>query len=430
MSNNESKGNLLYQKTTLANGLRVLTAPMPHLRSVSISFFIGTGSRYETEEQAGISHFIEHLCFRGTSKRPTSIEISTEIEGVGGILNGGTDKEITIYWCKVAQPHFQTALDVMVDMLLNSKFDTGDMEKERQIIIEEINMSYDSPAHRVALLIEELLWPEHPLGRDIAGSKESVTAITRDMLFGYLASQYQPSNTVIAVAGGIQHQEVVTAISQILGKWTDQQPHPGYLAYQEKPAQRLRIETRDTEQVQLCLALPGLSFLHPKRFSLDLLNVILGEGMSSRLFTEIRDKMGLAYSIGSYADHFLDTGSLVISAGVETKNLPLAIEAILKELSRLIKIIPESELNKAKEFSKGRLLLRMEDSRSVAGWLGGQEILMGHILSIDEVVSILDAITAEELQQLAQELLVGDQLRLAVVGPVQPDESLEKLLRF
>jgi predicted Zn-dependent peptidase len=250
------------------------------------------------------------------------------------------------------------------------------------------------------------------------------------MLFGYLASQYQPSNTVIAVAGGIQHQEAVAAISQILGKWTDQQPRPEYVPYEKKPVPRLRIETRDTEQVQLCLALPGLSFLHPKRFSLDLLNVILGEGMSSRLFTEIRDKMGLAYSIGSYADHFLDTGSLVISAGVETKNLPLAIEAILKELSRLTKIIPESELSKAKEFSKGRLLLRMEDSRSVAGWLGGQEILMGRILSIDEVVSIIDAITAEELQQLAQELLVGDQLRLAVVGPVQPDEPLEKLLRF
>jgi predicted Zn-dependent peptidase len=403
---------------------------MPHIHSVSISFFIGAGSRYETEAQAGVSHFIEHLCFRGTAKRPTSREISTEIEGIGGILNGGTDKEITIYWCKVAQPHFQTALDVMVDMLLNSKFDPQDMEKERQIIIEEINMSYDSPTHRVALLIEELLWAGHPLGRDIAGSKESVAAITRDMLFSYLARQYQPSNTVVAVAGDIQHQQVVTTISQILGKWTSQQPNPGYLVYQEKPAPRVKIETRDTEQVQLCLALPGLSLLHPKRFSLDLLNAILGEGMSSRLFTEIRDKMGLAYSISSYADHFLDTGSLVISAGVDTKNLSLAIEAILKELSRLTKIIPESELNKAREFSKGRLLLRMEDSRNVAGWLGGQEILMRRILTLDEVVSIIDAITAEELQQLAQELLVGDRLRLAVVGPVPPDEPLEKLLRF
>ena len=420
----------MYQKTTLDNGLRLITAPMPHTRSVSVSFFIGAGSRYETEAQAGISHFIEHLCFKGTSKRPTAREISTAIEGVGGILNGGTDKELSVYWCKVTQPYFQTALDVLVDMLLNSRFDPADIEKERQVIIEEINMSHDSPAQRVAMLIDELLWPEHPLGRDIAGSKESVGLITRDMLLGYLAGQYQPSNTVVTVAGNIRHQEMVTAASQILGKWTTQPPHPGYLAYQEQPVQQLRVETRDTEQAQLCLALPGLPLLHPKRFSLDLLNVILGGGMSSRLFTQIRDKLGLVYSINSYVDHLLDTGSIIVSAGVETKNLPVAIEAILKELSQLREVIPESELNKAKEFSKGHLLLRMEESRNVAGWLGGQEILTGRILSVDEVVSILDAITAEELQQLAQELLVSDKLRLAVVGPVQPDEPLEELLKL
>jgi len=420
----------LYQKTTLDNGLRLITAPMPHTRSVTISFFIGAGSRYETEAQAGISHFIEHLCFKGTAKRPTAREISTAIEGVGGVLNGGTDKELTVYWCKVAQPHFQTALDVLVDMLLNSRFDPADIEKERQVIIEEINMGNDSPSQRVAMLIDELLWPEHPLGRDIAGSKESVGTITRDMLLGYLAGQYQPGNTVVTVAGNIQHQEIVTAVSQILGKWTDQPPHPEYLAYQEQPVPRLRIETRDMEQVQLCLALPGLSLLHPKRFPLDLLNVILGAGMSSRLFTQIRDKLGLVYSINSYVDHLLDTGSIIISAGVETKNLQVALQAILEEFSQLREIIPESELNKAKEFSKGHLLLRMEDSRNVAGWLGGQEILTGHILSVDDVVSIIDAITTEELQQLAQELLVGDQLRLAVVGPVKQDEPLEELLKL
>ncbi|MFQ5996907.1 MAG: M16 family metallopeptidase [Dehalococcoidales bacterium] len=420
----------MYQKTTLDNGLRVLTANISHTRSVAISFFIGTGSRYETEAQSGISHFTEHMCFRGTSKRPTAREISTAIEGVGGILNGGTDKELTVYWCKVAQPYFQTALDVLVDMLLNSRFDPADIEKERQVIIEEIHMSHDSPAQRVAMLIDELLWPEHPLGRDVAGSKESVATITRDTLLGYLAGQYQPSNTVITIAGNIQHREMVSAVSQMLAKWASQLPHPEYLAYQEQPVQRLRIETRDTEQVQLCLALPGLPLLHPKRFSLDLLNVILGGGMSSRLFTQIRDKLGLVYSINSYADHLLDTGSIVISAGVETKNLPVAIEAILKELSQLREIIPESELDKAKEFSKGNLLLRMEDSRNVAGWLGGQEILTGRILSVDEVISIIDAITAEELQQIAQELLVGDKLRLAVVGPVKPDEPLEKLLEL
>jgi len=420
----------LYQKTTLDNGLRLITATMPHTRSVAIGFFIGAGSRYETEAHAGISHFIEHLCFKGTSKRPTAREISTVIEGVGGILNGGTDKELTVYWCKVAQPHFHLVLDVLVDMLLNSRFDPAEIEKERQVIIEEIHMSNDSPSQRVVMLIDELLWPEHPLGRDIAGNKESVSTISRDTLLGYLTSQYQPSNTVVAIAGDIQHQEAATAVKQIPGNWTTQQPHPGYLAYKEKPVRRLRIENRDTEQVHLCLALPGLPLLHPKRFTLDLLNIILGEGMSSRLFTEIRDKLGLAYSIGSYVDHFSDTGSIIISAGVEIRNLQVAIKAILEQLSQLKETIPESELVKAKEFSKGRPLLRMEDSRSVVGWMGGQEILTRRILSIDEVVSIIDAITTEELQRLARELLVGSQLRLAVVGPVQPDEPLEELLKL
>jgi predicted Zn-dependent peptidase len=202
------------------------------------------------------------------------------------------------------------------------------------------------------------------------------------------------------------------------------------LAYKEKPVRQLRIENRDTEQVHLCLALPGLPLLHPKRFTLGLLNVILGEGMSSRLFTEIRDKLGLAYSIGSYVDHFSDTGSIIISAGVELKNLQVATRAILEQLSQLKETVPESELVKAKEFSKGRLLLRMEDSRSVVGWMGGQEILTRRILSVDEVMSIIDAITTEELQRLARELLVGNQLRLAVVGPVQPDEPLEELLKL
>ena len=420
----------MHQKTTLDNGLRLITAAMPHTRSVSICIFIGTGSRYETEAQAGISHFIEHLCFRGTPKRPSASDISTAIEGLGGILNGGTDKELTVYWCKVARSHFHPALEVLTDMLLNSKFDPADIEKERQVIIEEINMSNDTPPQRVAMLIDELLWPGHPLGRDIAGSKKSVGALSRDMMLGYLASQYQPGNTVISIAGDIRHQEMVTAVNRHLSHWTHRQPHPGYSAYTERPVRRLHIETRDTEQVHLCLALPGLPLLHPRRFPLDLLNVVLGEGMSSRLFTEVRDKLGLVYSINSFADHFMDTGALTISAGVETKNLRAAIQAILEQLSRLKERIPEPELAKAKEFAKGRLLLRMEDNRSVAGWLGGQELLTGHILIVDEVLSIIDAITAAELLPLAQELLVSDRLCLAIVGPVPPDEPLDELLKL
>ena len=420
----------MYQKTTLDNGLRIITAPMPHTQAVCISLFVGVGSRYETEAQAGISHFIEHLLFKGTPKRPTARELCEAIEGVGGTINGSTDKELTVYWCKVAQSHLSLALNALVDMLLHSKFDPQDIEKERQVIFEEIRMGKDSPSQQVHMLIDELLWPNHPLGRDIAGNNQSVAAITRDMMLEYLANQYLPNNTVVAIAGNIQHQEIVTAINQSLGNWAKQRSRSSYAAYKEKRGQRLQVETRDTEQAHLCLALPGLSLFHPKRFALDLLNVILGEGMSSRLFTEIRDKLGLAYSIHSYIEHFLDSGSVTIYAGVEPKKLPTVIKAILEQLYQFRETVPESDLSKAKEAAKGRLLLHIEDSRNVAGWIGGQEILTGDILSVDQVISIIDAITTEELKQLAQDLIVDNQLRLAVVGPVAKDEPLEELLKL
>jgi predicted Zn-dependent peptidase len=420
----------LYQKVTLDNGLRLVTTTMPHTRSVAISFFIGSGSRYESDEQAGISHFIEHMCFKGTVKRPTSFDVCTVIEGVGGMLNAGTDKELTIYWCKIARPHFYAALDLLADILLNSRFEPNEIEKERQVIIEEIKMSLDFPAQRVSMLIDELLWPGHALGRDVAGSRESVAVITRDMMIDYLSRQYQPGNTVLAVAGDIQHEEVVAAINRTMAGWETRQSRVSYTPYRGEKGRRVLIEKRDTEQTQLCLALPGLSLVHPERFKLDLLNVILGEGMTSRLFTQIRDNLGLAYSVQSYAEHFLDTGAITVAAGVDAKNLPAAIKAILQEMTRLREIIPAEELAKAKELFKGRMILRMEDSRSVAGWLGGQEVLTGKILTVDQVIAIIDAITAEELQRLASDLLDGEKLRLAVVGPISPDEPLEDLLEL
>jgi predicted Zn-dependent peptidase len=420
----------VHKKTTLDNGLRIVTTKMPHTRSVSICFFIAVGSRYEADSEAGISHFIEHLCFKGTEKRMTSNAICTAIEGVGGIINAGTDKELTLYWCKVAYPHFAMALDVLIDMLLHSRFDVTDIERERQVIIEEINMTKDSPSQQVNLLIDELLWPGHPLGRDIAGTKESMAGITREMMLDYMQKQYQPKNIVVAISGDIQHNEVVEAVSRAMANGSNQQTRQPYLTYQEQPNPRLHIETRDTEQVHFCLALPGLPLLHPKRFTIDLLNVILGEGMSSRLFNEIRDKLGLAYSIHSYTDHFLDSGALTIYAGVEPKNLQVSIKAVLEQLALLKEPIPEAEVSKAKELTKGRLLLRMEDTRDVAGWMGGQEALAGRILSVDQVVKIIDAITAEDMTQLARELLVSDQVRLAVVGPVAKDEPLQELLKL
>ena len=420
----------MYQKTTLDNGLRLVTSTMSHTRSVCIGLFIGTGSRYESDAEAGTSHFIEHLLFKGSEKRPTPGEISAAIEGVGGILNGGTDKELTVYWCKIAQDHFPLALDVLTDMLLHPRFDPQEITKERQVIIEEINMCKDSPSQEANMLIDGLLWPGHPLGRDIAGSKETVAAITREAMLDYLDRQYQPDNTVVAIAGNIRHQKAVNSVSRVMDSWASRKPRTGCSAYQPAPAQQVKIEKRDIEQAHLCLALPGLPLLHPQRFKLDLLNVILGQGMSSRLFTEIRDRLGLAYSIHSYVEHFLDSGSLTIYAGVDTKNLATAIKAILEQLNQLKETVPEAELSRARELSRGRLLLRMEDSHNVAGWLGGQEALTKRVLTTEEVTAIIDAITAEELEQLARELIEGKSLRLAVVGPVAEDEPLEELLRL
>ncbi len=421
----------MHKKTTLDSGLRVITEAMPAVRSVSIFTLISTGSRYESDDMAGVSHFIEHLMFRGTQRRPTAKHISEAIEGVGGILNGGTDREATVYWCKVARIHFPLAMDVMADILMNSRFEAEDMEKERRVIIEEINISYDTPSQRVSQLIDELLWPAHPLGRDIAGNKKSVASITRSALLEHMSLQYLPANTVLSVAGNVEHKKVVAAINQCFDGWSSQQCPPEYVAYKQQPNPWLRIEKRDIEQAHMCLALPGLSLFHPQRFTLDLLNVILGEGMSSRLFCEIRDRLGLAYSVNSFVEHLSDTGAIVVYAGVEPKNLKLTIRVVLEQL-RLLReeIVSEQELSKAKELAKGRLLLRMEDSRNVAGWLGGQEVLTGRILNVDQVLSIIDVITAEEVKELAQELLIGNQLRLAVVGPVSEDETLGELLKL
>ncbi len=338
---------MLYRKTTLDNGLRVITAPMPHVRSVSTCVYIGTGSRYEPDATAGISHFIEHMLFRGTPTRPTPREIAEAIEGVGGILNGATGKEVSLYWFKVAQPHFAHALEVLVDMVLNARFDPEDIARERQIIIDEINMTLDSPSQRVEMLIDDILWPDHPLGRDVAGCKESVNSTTRDSILEYRSGHYQPGNTVISIAGNIKHEEAVDAVRRTSVQWANRTPLSKYLPYESQTSRRLCLETRDTEQAHLCLGLHGLPLLDPRRFALDLLNVILGEGMSSRLFTEVRDRLGLAYSISSHSEHYHDSGSVTIYAGVEPEKVETATTVIMEQLALLREPVPEAELSRA-----------------------------------------------------------------------------------
>ena len=414
----------MYNKAVLDNGLRVITSTMPHSRSVCIAILVGAGSCYEAREEAGISHFAEHLFFKGTRRRPTAKEISQDIEGVGGIINGGTDKEVTVFWAKVASSYFSVALDVLADLLLNSRFDGRDIEQERRVIIEEINMNLDLPRERVNMLIDEVLWPEQPLGREVIGDKETVALITREPILDYIARRYMPNNTVVSVAGDIQLREAVAQIDGCFSKWAAGELSTGYKVADEQTAARLRIESRDGEQAHLCLGVHGFSHSHPQRFALDLLNTVLGGGMSSRLFTEIREHKGLAYDIHSYADHFRDSGSFIVYAGVDPKKVEIAIAAILEEVSKLKQGITPSELTRAKELSKGRLQLRLEDSQNVALWLGSQEILNQRILSIDEVIAIVNAITTDDLKQVAEEILVSDKLNLAIVGPVKKEPSL------
>jgi len=420
----------MYNKAVLDNGLRVITSTMSHSRSVCLAILVGAGSCYESEEEAGISHFAEHLFFKGTQRRPTSKEITQDIEGVGGIINAGTDKELTIFWCKVAKPHFPIALDVLSDLLLNSLFDSKEIEQERRIISEEINMNLDLPQQRISMLIDELLWPEQPLGREVIGYKETVSSITRGQLLNYVARRYMPNNTVLSIAGNIQHEEAVAQIESLFGKWASGELITGYITDDKQTEARLRIEPKDIEQAHLCLAVHGFSRSHPQRFTLDLLNTVLGGGMSSRLFTEIREHRGLAYDIHSYAEHFLKSGSFAIYAGVDPQKIETAVAAILEEISQIKQGITATELTRAKELSKGRLYLRFEDSQNVALWYGGQEILTQQILDIDDVISIVDAITIDELKGVAEEIITDRGLNLAVTGPVKKDNLIkEKPLR-
>jgi len=420
----------MYQQTVLSNGLRIISSEMPHTRSVSIDIFTGIGSRYEGDQDAGVSHFLEHMLFKGTHRRPTGADISGAIEQVGGMMNAGTDRETTSFWCKVASPHFSKALDVLVDILRNPLMKQEDVEKERGVIQEELSMTNDYPSYRVDLLTDEMLWPSQPMGRDIGGSRETVDGITRAMILDWYQRHYVASNIVVSIAGNISHGEVVEAVAPLMeGLATGVSPTYSPAAHGDDSMPRVRLENRKTEQAHLSLCLPGLPTRHPDRYALDLMNGVLGDGMSSRLFVEMREKRGLAYEVHSSVTHFRDTGSIVVYCGVEPKKAKEAVDTALEELERIKEGVPEDELAKAKEFAKGRLLLRMEDTRAVAGWAGAQQILYGEVLMVDEVVKRVDAITTDDVVRAAKTYLMPDKLMLAVVGPYRSDRRFQILLR-
>jgi predicted Zn-dependent peptidase len=421
-----------YEKTTLPNGIRVVTGPMTGVKSASLIFFFGVGSRYEPAPIAGVAHFLEHMLFKGTERRPDPMQISQEIEGVGGMLNAATGREGTSYWCKVPSTHFAASFDVLADVLRNSVVDGGELDKERSVVVEEIRSIQDSPEELVHEVIDEVVWGEQPVGRSIAGSEETVGAIDREAMVSFWKRNYRPDRLVVAAGGDVSHAESVALTERFFG---DLDANGGADEWEPtaetQDGARVRLVERDTEQAHLCLSFPALPYSTERRYVQGTIEAILSSGMSSRLFQEIREKRALVYSVYGYFRPYEDVGQGVIYAGTDLERVEETVSAAVEELRKLRdERVSDEELRRTKDLRKGRLLMGLEDSRSVASWLGSQEITYGEIRSPEQVMERIEAVTADEVQALAQELFKPEKMNLALVGPYGDPGQFEPLLRF
>ncbi len=407
----------MYKRSTLPNGLRIVTGEMPHTRSATISVYVGAGSRYELDAEAGLSHFLEHMLFKGASRRPTARDISEAIEGVGGMHNAATDREATVYYAKVPHTAATETIDILADMVRDPVMDGAELEKERAVILEELAGIEDNPAELVGILIDETLWPGQPLGRNVGGTPETVQRLPLSAVTEYFRRQYVPSNLVLVAAGNVVHDEVVAAAGRWLGDMPAAVPGAWLPVTARNGAPRLAVRDKATEQAHICIAYPSVSLSHPDRFAVDLLSTVLGEGMSSRLFLELREERALVYDIHSYPSEYRDTGSFTIYAGRDPANARTTVEVTLQETAKLLGGLPDSELAKGKQMARGRIQLRMEDTRSVAGWIGSQELLLDDILTVDEVVARLDAVTRDDLLRVGRQILAPANATMAIVGP-------------
>jgi len=416
---------------TLPSGLRILVDELPHTHSISLGAFVGVGSGHEDRPICGISHFIEHMLFKGSRRRPTPRLISDAIEGVGGILDAYTSFESTVYYAKVADIHFDRALDVLSDMLLHPCFDPKDIEKERRVIAEELRATEDAPSELIHLLLDDAMWGDQPLGRDIAGDEESVAGLTHDQVLAHWRTHYNPANMVISISGNIQVDRAAAAIEQALGVLPagaaaaflpSRPPHAG-------PALALRSD--DSEQGNFCLGFPGIPQGDPDRRAMQVFDTVLGGGMSSRLFQEIREERGLAYNVGSYSREHHDAGKWVVYGSVEPDNLHECIATTMRELrGALADGITDDELQRVKEQVKGGILLSLEDTWSVASRNGSHMLRYGRVIPVEQVVAEIEAVTRADVLRVAGRVLREDAMHLAVIGPYKDgdDEELRKLL--
>jgi predicted Zn-dependent peptidase len=418
----------VFQRHTLGNGLRVLTADMPSVQSVTCMIMLAAGSRYETPDTNGIAHFAEHMFFKGTQRRPTARDIGMEVDGLGGEFNAFTSKEYTGYYVKCAADYRDRALDVLVDMLRNSKFDSEEIEREKGVIVEEMNMYYDTPRDFIGGVYERLLYGDQPLGWDIIGKKETVRAATRETFFDYMGRWYKPERMVVGVAGRLDADHLET-IESLLGDLEAESTGAPPPTVENGNGNQVVIHHKDSDQAHLCLGVRSYPLDHPDRWALQLLATVLGTGMSSRLFTEVRERRGLAYYVYAHNQSYTDAGSLYSQAGVDIARSEEAVETIVREFRRIAEEpVPSEELEKARALAKGRFVLRLENPQGMIVYGLSRQVLGDPVLEPQDVVAGLDAVTAEDVQRVAQDVIAGKGINLALIGPFEDAAPFEKLL--
>lgn len=418
-----------YKKTTLKNGLRIITVPMQGTQTATVSIMIGVGSRYESEKEAGLSHFIEHMFFKGTKKRPTTLDISSELDAIGGEFNAFTAKDKTMYYAKVDGKHINRALDVVADMYLNSKMEESEIEREKGTIIQELNMYEDMPMRNVADVFEKLLYNGNPLGREIVGYKETLKKLKRDDFMDYLKRFYMANDTVVAVAGKFNEKKIIEKMTKYFDKMPSGKKPEIIPVDENQKKPQVELKFKKTDQTHFVLGTRAYDFDHKDRFALSLLSVILGGNMSSRLFIEVRERRGLAYYVRTNVEAYKDAGYIATQAGVEHKNLELAIKTILNEYKRITKEkVSEKELKQAKDFIKGKTVMSLEESDEVAMYFIDQETTKGRILTPKEVFERIDKVSVNDIIRVAGDVFRNKKLNLAVIGPHKDTKKLSRIL--
>ncbi len=420
----------MFERTALPGGPRVISARLPGSRSVSIAAYVLAGSRLETPAQAGVAHFMEHITFKGTTAFPTTQAISEAIEGVGGSFNAATDRESTVYWVRVPKREARRAADVVAELIVRPRLLDDEIDHERSVIVEEIRSYLDDPSEYAQILIQQGMYGDGALGREICGDEEGIRSLPTATIHDFWAETYRPSNVVVALAGDLDHEEALDLVGPAFGTGDGAsgtfEPAPSLPA-----GEPYLLGNRDTSQAHLCISVPAYRRDHPDSWALGVLNGVLGEGMSSRLFLSVREELGLAYDVGSGITEYADTGSVGIYAGVDPDKLEPAVQAILAELGRLRDAdVPADELAKAKAYLSGGLELRMDDTRHLASWIGGQEALHERVLTLDEALEAVAEVSADDIRRVAVELFVDERLRLAVVAPRGHGLGLERAMRL